>query len=147
MTKYESKITATPCSAEQVYSVISDLTNLERVRDLIPQDKIQELEITKDYIRIKVDGLGQKINISIVEREPNKTVKYGTENSPVPVNFWIQLVEKNGQTYIRLTLGADIPFMFKPMLGKYEAKIQEGLDRGAEMFAQMPFQQWVADQN
>ena len=55
-TKYESKVESIPASAAEVYSVLSNLSNLERVRDLIPQDKVQELEITEDYIRMKVDG-------------------------------------------------------------------------------------------
>ncbi|MBR4264141.1 MAG: hypothetical protein IKQ48_06155, partial [Paludibacteraceae bacterium] len=59
--KYESKITSSSCPAAQIYNVLGNLSNLERVRDLIPQDKIQEMEIQPDYVRIKVDGLGQKI--------------------------------------------------------------------------------------
>ena len=68
MDKYESKITSAPYTAAQIYRVLSDLKNIERVRDLIPQDKIQEMEIDSDYIRMKVDGLGQKITIAIVDR-------------------------------------------------------------------------------
>lgn len=132
--------------------MLSDLSMLEKVRHLIPQDKIQELEIQPDYIRMKVDGLGQKICIRIVDREdetvgdPNtRMVKFGAENSPVDINFWIQLVEKSPvDTRVRLTLGAEVPFMFKMMLSKYESKIQEGLDRGAEMLAQFPYKQWQA---
>ena len=46
--KYESKITSAPCPAADIYRVLSNLENLERVRDLIPQDKIQEMDISAD---------------------------------------------------------------------------------------------------
>ena len=65
--KYESKITSSACSAQQIYRVISNLQNLEKVKDLIPQDKVQEMEIEPDRVRMKVDGLGQKITIAIVD--------------------------------------------------------------------------------
>lgn len=139
-TKYESKVESIPASASEVYSVLSNLSNLERVRDLIPQDKVQELEITEDYIRMKVDGLGQKIVIRIVDRIENDTIKFGADNIPMQVNFWIQLKEVSAvDTRIRLTLKADIPFMFKMML---EKKLQQGLDDAARMLTQFPYKQW-----
>ena len=136
-TKYESKITSANCSAQQIYRVISNLQNLERVRDKIPQDKIQEMEIEPDCIRLKVDGLAQIITIAIVDKIENDTVKFGLEGIPMDGNFWIQLKEVSPtDTRIRLTVKADIPMMFKFMIDK---KLQQGLDQAAEMLAQMPF--------
>ena len=43
--KYESAVTKVVASAAQIYKVFSNLKNLERVKDLIPKDKVQELEI------------------------------------------------------------------------------------------------------
>ena len=115
--KYESKITSAPCSAQQVYRVLSNLQNLERVRDLIPKDKIQELEIEPDRVRMKVDGLAQKITIAIVDRIENDTVKFGAEGIPMDANFWIQMKELSPvDTRLKLTVKADIPFMFKMMV-------------------------------
>ena len=139
-TKYESKITSAPCSAQQIYRVMSILQNLERVRDLIPKDKIQEMEIEPDRVRIKVDGLAQKITIAIVDRIENDTVKFGAEGIPMDANFWIQLKElAPNDTRIKLTVKADIPMMFKMMIGK---KLQDGLDQAADMLAQFPYSQW-----
>ncbi len=140
-TKYESKICSTHASAEQVYRVLGNLENLERVRHLIPADKVQEMEITADSVRMKVDGLGQKFTVSIVDRIENDTLKFGVENIPVAVNFWIQLKEvAPADTRIRLTIKADIPMMFKMMLDK---KLQAGLDQAAEMLAQFPYAEWA----
>ena len=139
-TKYESKISSAPCSAQQIYRVLSNLENLERVRDLIPKDKIQEMEIEPDRVRIKVDGLAQKITIAIVDRIENDTVKFGAEGIPMDANFWIQLKElAPNDTRIKLTVKADIPMMFKMMIGK---KLQDGLDQAADMLAQFPYSQW-----
>ena len=44
MTTFESSIKVIPFSQEAVYSKISDLNNLEQVKDRIPQDKIQNFE-------------------------------------------------------------------------------------------------------
>ena len=138
--KYVSKITSAPCSAEQMYRVLSDFRNLERVRDAIPKDKIQEMEIEPDNVRLKVDGLAQKITISIVDRIENDTLKFGAEGIPMDANFWIQLIEvAPNDTRIRLTVKADIPMMFKFM---FEKKLQTGLDQAADMLAQFPYAQW-----
>ncbi len=140
-TKYESKICSIPNSAENVYKVLSNLENLNRVKDLIPKDKIQELEVSADSIRMKVDGLGQKITLSIVERIENDTIKFGAEGIPMQANFWIQLKQIAPlDTRIKLTLKADIPFMFKMMLDK---KMQQGLDQAADMLTQFPYNQWL----
>ena len=139
--KYESKISSAPCSAQQIYRVLSDMRSLERVRDLIPQDKIQEMDIEPDRVRLKVDGLAQKITIAIVDRIENDTVKFGLEGIPMDGNFWIQLKEVSPtDTRIKLTVKADIPFMFKFMV---EKKLQTGLDQAADMLAQFPYAQWA----
>lgn len=138
--KYESKIHSAAASAEQIYKVLSNLNNLNRVKDLIPKDKVQELEISEDYVRMKVDGLGQKIAISIVDKIENDTIKFGAENIPMEMNFWIQLKEVTpNDTRIKLTLKADLPMMFKMMLDK---KLQNGIDQAAEMLAKFPYAQW-----
>ena len=119
MDKYESKITSAAYPAAQIYRVLSDLKNLEKVRDLIPQDKVQEMEIDSDYVRMKVDGLGQKITIVIVDRIENDTVKFGVEGIPMDANLWIQMKEVSPtDTRLKLTIKADIPMMFRFMINK-----------------------------
>ena len=138
--KYESAVTKVAASAAQIYSVFSNLRNLERVKDMIPQDKVQEMEIEAESVRMKVDGLGQKITILIVDKTENEVIKYGAEGIPMEMNFWIQMKEVAPMdTRIKLTLKADIPMMFKMMLDK---KIQQGINQAAAMIAQFPFAAW-----
>lgn len=138
--KYESKITSAPCSAQQIYRVLSNMQNLERVKDMIPKDKIQEMQIEPDRVRMKVDGLAQMITIAIVDRIENDTIKFGAEGIPLDANFWIQMKEVSPtDTRLKLTVKADIPFMFKMMV---EKKLQTGLDQAADMLAQFPYSAW-----
>ena len=81
--RYESKIGQIVSNATAVYAVLSNLENINHFRDVIPQDKIQDLEISSDRIRFKVEGLGQKIAIAILEKEECKTIKFGAEKAVV----------------------------------------------------------------
>ena len=139
-TKYTSDVRQIPAPIERVYPALSNLQNLERVREHIPADRVRELEITPDSVRMKVDGLGQKISILIEDRIETDTIKFGAEGLPMSMNFWIQLKPGEGDScFVRLTLKADIPMMYKMMLDK---KIQKGIDDAAEMLTQFPYSQW-----
>lgn len=141
--KYESVVTSSPSSVEAVYGVCGNLKNLSKVDGMLPKDKISDIEYAEDYVRFKIDGLGQKICLRIVDREENKTIKFAAENSPITMNFWIQMKPNNvGGSLLKLTIKADMPLMFKMML---DSKIQKGLDDGARMMAQMPFEQWNSE--
>ena len=140
-TKYESKIGQILHNDQVVYAVLSNLENLQRFSEMIPKDKVKEMEITSDYIRIKVDGVAQKFTIRIVEKEEYKTIKFGVDNLPMDINMWIQLKQMVEQdTRIKLTIKADIPMMFRMM---FEKKLQQGLDQAVDMLCQVPYNQWV----
>lgn len=140
-TKYESKIGQILHNDQVVYAVLSNLENLQRFSEMIPKDKVKEMEITADYIRIKVDGVAQKFTIRIVEKEEYKTIKFGVDNLPMDINMWIQLKQMAEQdTRIKLTIKADIPMMFRMM---FEKKLQQGLDQAVDMLCQVPYNQWV----
>jgi uncharacterized membrane protein len=135
--KYESKIGQAQANAADIFAVLTNLENLQRFAEHIPQDKVKELEITRDAIRFKVDGLGAKITIGIVDQEQDKMVKYGAENLPIPLTAWIQIKqveEKN--TRMRITIKTDIPAMFRMMLDK---KMQQGLDQAVDMLCQIQY--------
>jgi len=138
--KYESKIGQVAANDKAIFDVLSNLENLNKVRDLIPEDKVQELEISQDCIRMKVGGLAQKIAIRIVEKEEYKTIKFGADNIPMAVNVWIQLKQvADNDTRMRITLKADIPMMFRMMIDK---KMQQGLDQAVDMLCQLPYNDW-----
>lgn len=135
--KYESKITSSAQSAHDIFRVMSDLRNIDKVKDLIPQDKVKEIIAEEDSVRFKVDGLGPMIGIRILDKEEGNVIKYGLENIPMEGYFWVQMKEvAPGDTRLKLTIKADMPFMLRKMV---EGKLQQGLDQAADMLAQMPF--------
>lgn len=140
-TKYESKIGQIPYNAETVYAVLSNLENLKRFAEAIPQDKVKNLEITSDYVRIQVEGIAQKFTVRIVEKEAYSTIKFGVDNVPMAMNFWIQLKQMaDNDTRIKLTIKAEIPMMFRMM---FEKKLQQGLEQAVDMLCQVPYANWI----
>lgn len=83
---FESIITHIPAPIETVYATLSDLNNVSRLRDAIPQDRaqqIKEMRFDADSCTISVDPVGE-LTFRVVMREPNKTIKFTAENSPIP---------------------------------------------------------------
>ena len=90
MTEFVSGIKSIPQNDERIFGMLSDLSNLEKIKDRIPQDKIKDFEFDRDSCSFSVSPVG-KITFQIVDREPNKTMKFETTNSPLPLYLWIQL--------------------------------------------------------
>jgi hypothetical protein len=136
MTKFESGVKVIPASQEAVYEKLSDLNNLEKVKDRLPEDKVKNLSFDAESLSIDVNPVG-KIVLQIVEKEPCKCIKFGTTTSPLPFNLWIQIVPTaDNECKMKLTIGIEInPFM-KAMVQK---PLQEGLEKMADMLAIIPY--------
>lgn len=133
MTTYESDIKTISSNEEMVFGVLSDLTNLQKLAENPAlTEKVKDLQFDADSCSFTVDGLG-KIGFRIIEREPFKTIKFESEQSPIMVNMWIQLkqVDEN-DTRMKLTLKADLPSMIKMMVDK---KLKEGVNAIADALA------------
>ncbi|EGK00668.1 MULTISPECIES: hypothetical protein [Dysgonomonas] len=136
MTEFVSEIKTIPHSDADVYTVLSDLNNLELAKNIIPQDKVKDFTFDTDSCTVSVDPVG-KIRFVVVEREPNKTIKFQAEQLPFGVTMWIQLVSINSaETKMKLTIKADLNPFLKPMVSK---PLQAGLDKVAEGLAGLPY--------
>jgi len=136
MTKFESSVKQIPYPVEDVYRNISDLSNLERVRDRIPQDKLQDFQFDSDTVQVSVSPVGT-IKLRICEREENKCVKFETEQSPLAFNLWIQVLPvDSASSKMKVTVKADIPFMLKGMVS---GPLQDGVEKIADALSQIPF--------
>ena len=93
MAKFESSIKQIPYPQQSVYKMLSDLSNIERVKDKMPEDKLGDLVFDRDSISVNVSPVGL-IAMRIVEREEPKTIKFESQNSPMPFNFWIHIATK-----------------------------------------------------
>ncbi|MDR0230679.1 MAG: SRPBCC family protein [Dysgonamonadaceae bacterium] len=136
MTEFVSEIKTIPHNEADIFEMLSDLSNLERMKDKIPQEKISDFTFDKDSCSFSVSPIG-KIKFSIVEREPNKTIKFKADESPIDVTMWIQLkqVDEN-DTKLKLTLKAELNPFIKPMVSK---PVQEGINKVADVLAAMPY--------
>lgn len=137
MTTFESDIRYIEAPVIRVYTLLSDLNNLERVKNKIPEDKIKNMECDTDSCRFSIDPVGP-IEIRIIEREKPKTIKFGSEKSPVGFFLWIQLLPVDPEkTKIKLTLKADLNPFIKGMISKH---LQDGINKLAEVLATLPYE-------
>lgn len=136
MTKFESSVKQISYPVEDVYRNISDLSNLERVRDRVPADKLDSFKFDSDSVEVSVPPVGT-IKLRIIEREENKCVKFETEQSPMPFNLWIQMLPvSETESKMKVTVKADIPFMLKGMVS---GPLQDGVEKIADALSQIPF--------
>lgn len=142
MAEFVSDIKTIPHNDANVYAVLSDLNNLELLKDRIPEDKIKEFSFDQDSVTLSVDPVG-KIKFNIVEREPNKVIKFESEKLPFTLTMWIQLVSKDElETKMKLTIKADLNPFIKPMVSK---PLQQGLEKVAETLAHLPYDKLIND--
>jgi hypothetical protein len=136
MTKFESSVKTIPYSQESVYNKLSDLSNLEAVKDKLPADKVKDLSFDKDSLSLQIPNIGQ-LTLNIIDREPSKCIKFETANSPLPFNMWIQIVSlAETQCKVKVTVGMEInPFM-KAMVQK---PLSEGLEKMVEMLSMIQY--------
>lgn len=136
MTDFVSEVKTIPHNDDRIFAMLSDLSNLEQIKDRIPQDKITDFEFDSDSCSFNVAPVG-KITFQIVEREPNKTLKFATTNSPVPLFLWIQLVRaEENDTKLKLTARADLNPFIKPMVAK---PLQDAVDKISDVLVNLPY--------
>jgi hypothetical protein len=136
MTKFESSVKQIPYPVEDVYRNISDLNNLERVRDRIPEDKLNSFSFDSDSVSVNVAPVGD-LKLRIIEREENKCIKFETVQSPLPFNLWIQVLPVTAtESKMKVTVQADIPFMLKGMVA---GPLQDGVEKIADALSKIPF--------
>lgn len=136
MTTFESDVKVIPYSQERVYTKLSDLKNLEAVKDRLPEDKVKDVTFDSDTLSFNVSAIGE-LTLKVIEREPSKCIKFETVNSPLPFNLWIQLVAATEEECkLKVTIGMELnPFM-KAMIQK---PLTEGLAKMVDMLAMIQY--------
>ncbi len=140
MTKYESTVKHIAAPTGNVYARLADLTHLESVLEAARQseyaDKIpKDIALTPDTLSATAPMLGL-VTLRIVEREPWKTIKFALEGVPMQANVWVQLLPEGDGTAMKLTLGAELNFIMRQMMGK---KLKEAVERIADTMAMIPY--------
>ena len=159
MTKYESDVKLIYAPQDAVYAKLSDLTHLSVIRDRIDAPMVEQnimahagdkvkpeqiaqlkqmlknTEFTPDTVQLNGTPLGS-ITLRIIEREVPKCIKFALEGAPIQANLWIQLLPHEQGALLKCTLGAELNFFIKQMIG---SKAQKGVQGLADMLAMIPY--------
>lgn len=137
MSKYESSIRQIPYSQQAVYRCVSDLSNLDKVKDRIPADKVKDFSFDTDSVSVTVDPVGA-LTFKIINREEPKCVKFEGVGTPLPIHLWIQVLPLSETTSkMKLTVEADIPIFVRPMV---EKPLKEGVERIADVLSMISYE-------
>lgn len=135
--KFESSVKQIPYPQQAVYDNISDLRNLEKVKDRIPEDKVNDFTFDEDTVGLNVQPVGE-LKLRICEREEPKCVKFETVQSPVPFNVWIQVLPVDEQnSKMKVTVKAELNPFIKSMV---EKPLQEAVEKIADALALVKYE-------
>ena len=141
MAQYESSIKHIPYSQERVYNKLSDLNNLNSVRDRLDlikdklDGKLEDMSFDSDSLTLKVQGFN--LTLRIIEREPLKCIKFEGDKTPIPLNLWIQILpEGMDNAKMKVTIRAEVNMFMKAMVAK---PVQEGVEKLADMLSMIPY--------
>lgn len=139
--QFESNVKHVPYSQERVYNKLSDLNNLEEVRERLDMvkdkldGKLEDMSFDRDSITLKVQGIS--LTLRIIEREPLKCIKFEGDKSPIPLNLWIQILPvTQEEAKMKVTIRAEVNMFMKAMVSK---PLQEGVEKLADMLAMLPY--------
>ena len=139
--QFESNVKHVPYSQERVYNKLSDLNNLEGVRERLDMvkdkldGKLENMSFDRDSITLKVQGIS--LTLRIIEREPLKCIKFEGDKSPIPLNLWIQILPvTQEEAKMKVTIRAEVNMFMKAMVSK---PLQEGVEKLADMLAMLPY--------
>ena len=139
--QYESSVKYVPYRQERVYNKLSDLNNLESVRQRLDavkdklDGKLEDMSFDQDSITLKVQGIS--LTLRIIEREPMKCIKFEGDKSPVPMNLWIQMLPvSDEQSKMKVTIRAEVNMFMKAMVSK---PLQDGVEKLADMLSVIPY--------
>ena len=134
--KFESSVKQIPYSQQAVYNNISDLRNLEKVRDRVPEDKVRDFAFDEDTVSLNVAPVGE-LKLRICDREEPKCVKFEAVQSPVPFNIWIQVLPVDEQnSKMKVTVKAELNPFIKGMVA---GPLQDGVEKIVDALAQVPY--------
>lgn len=134
--KFECSIRQIPYPQQSVYNMLSDLNNIEKVKDKIPEDKVKEL--TFDANSISISSPMGAIELHITEREEPKCIKFETTKSPLPITLWIQLLSVTATSCkMRITIKTEVNIFLKGMIKK---PMQQAIEKIADVLQMIRYE-------
>lgn len=138
MIEFNSDLKTIYHSDRDIFRVLSDLRNLDFVKEFIPEDQIKEFVFDKDSVSFRLDAIG-KVTFLVIERQPESLIRFKSEKLPFDVFLEIQLqLKSEEETELIMMVQSDIsPFM----RGIVEKPMREAVDKISDALTQLPYDQ------
>ena len=119
-----------------MYAKLSDLSNLARVKDRLPEHKVKNMTFDTDTLSMQAPPIGT-ITLKIVAREPESCITFGTTSSPLPFDLQI-LISPVSETecQLKLVINMEVNPFIKNMI---QRPLQDGLEKMADLLAMIPY--------
>ena len=138
MIEFSSDVKTIYHTDRDIFRVLSDLRNLDLVKDYIPEDKIKEFVFDKDSVSFRVDTIG-KVTFLVIEKQPESLIRFKSVKLPFDVFLEIQLqLKSEEETELTMVVHSDLsPFM----RGIVEKPMRDAVDRISDALTQLPYDQ------
>lgn len=153
--KFESTVKLIPYPQQQVYNKLSDLKNLESLKNALEQREIpkdlpgsvspEQMEKMKGYLKnitsttdeAQMDSPIGTITLKIVDRDEPKCIKGELEGAPIAVTLWIQLLPHGDhESKMRVTVQSEVSIFMKSMVKK---PLKEAVEQIAQVLSSLPY--------
>ncbi len=136
MADFTSEEKNIPYNNGDIFNILSNLNNLELIKDRLPEEEFKKFTFDADSCSITVDPIGS-VRFVIAERIPNSLIKLVAEQVPFDVALRIEIDEIDvATTKLKVVVDANLNPFIKPMVAK---PLQQGIDRMADMLAVLPY--------
>lgn len=136
MTTFESTIKQVQASQKAVYAKLSDLNNLAKVKDRLPEHKVKNMTFDTDALSMQAPPIGT-ITLKIVAREPESCITFGTTSSPLPFDLQIHISPvSETESQLQLVINMEVNPFIKNMI---QRPLQDGLEKMADLLAMIPY--------
>ena len=136
MTEYKSATHSVPYGDSQVYALLSDLSNLKKMENVLAGRGISNLVCDTDSCSITVDRAGT-LEFTVVERKPCSTIKLASSKMGIPIIMTIGLTPvAPAETNLEITASVDVnPFMASMV----ESPLKDILNKTVEALASLSY--------
>ena len=136
MTTFESTIKQVQASQKAVYAKLSDLNNLAKVKDRLPEHKVKNMTFDTDTLSMQAPPIGT-ITLKIVAREPESCITFGPTSSPLPFDLQIHISPvSETESQLQLVINMEVNPFIKNMI---QRPLQDGLEKMADLLAMIPY--------
>ena len=138
MIEFSSDVKTIYHTDRDIFRVLSDLRNLNLVKDFIPEDKIKDFIFDKDSVSFRVDNIGS-VTFLVIERQAESLIRFKSVKLPFDVFLEIQLhLKSEEETVLTMKVESALSPLMK---GVGEKPLREAVDRISDALTQLPYDQ------